>query len=76
MKWTIDRVQHLAKMVYGNFVEENILQKVAELHDHLDKWDKSFLHLNTRHEWAEVERLANEIDEMARPLQKAGDFRR
>ena len=76
MKWTIERVHHLAKMVYGNFVEERILKKVAEMHVHLEKWDKSFLHLDTKHEWAEVERLANEINEMARPLQKMWDFRR
>ncbi len=62
MKWTREDVQLLTKKVYGNFMDESLLGKVEEMHVHLEKWDKAFLGPRARHEWAEVERLANEIN--------------
>lgn len=64
MKWTREEVQLLTKRIYGNFSDERILQKVREMNAHLEKWDKSFLHRNARHAWAEVERLAGEINKL------------
>ena len=75
MEWTIERIHRLAKMVFGNCSEESILQKLAEMHVHLNKYEKPFFH-HDKHEWAEVERLANEINELVRPLQKAWDLLR
>lgn len=78
MKWTKEQIQILKRKAYGNFSEESLLGKVAELNDHLDRYEKSFLGLYTKHEWAEVERLADEIHAMMNELQGAGtsgDFR-
>ena len=71
MKWTIEKLHLLAKRVYGNCSEESILRKLAEMRVHLNKYEKPFFH-HDKHEWAEVERLANEIYELARPLLKHG----
>ena len=75
MEWTIERLHLLSKRVYGNCTGESILQKLAEMHVHLNKYEKPFF-LHDKYEWAEVERLANEINELAGPLHKAWDLRR
>jgi hypothetical protein len=64
MKWTPQQIQALRKKVYGNFGDEELLKKVSELNLHLENYDKSFLSLNTKHEWAEVERIADQLNEM------------
>ena len=64
MKWTLEQIQTLSKRVYGNSNDEKLLKKLSELHVHLKNYDESFLHLNNKHEWAEVERIAGEINEM------------
>lgn len=69
MKWTIEQIQTLSKRIYGNSSDEAILNKLAELHVHLKSYDESFLLMNNKHEWAEVERIADEINAMLLELQ-------
>jgi hypothetical protein len=64
MKWTIEQIQTLSKRIYGNSNDENLLGKLSELHVHLKNYDESFLRMNNKHEWAEVERIAGEINQM------------
>jgi hypothetical protein len=64
MKWTPEQIQTLSKRIYGNSSDETILNKLSELHVHLKNYDESFLQRNTKHEWAEVERIADEINAM------------
>jgi len=70
MKWTIEQVHLLSKKVYGNFNDEELLKLAVELNIHLKKYDESFLALHNKHERAEVERLAAQINENIRLLQK------
>jgi len=70
MEWTIERIHVLSKRVYGNFTDEELLKVTAELHIHLKKYDESFLTKHSKHEWAEVERLAELINERFSLLQQ------
>lgn len=70
MKWTIEQIHQLSKKVYGNHNEEELLKKTAEMNAHLKNYEESFLGLHNKHEWAEVERLAADINRMLRaPLE-------
>lgn len=71
MHWKMEEIQGLSKCVFGNSSDENVLAKVAELQNQLRKYENSFLGLHTKHEWAEVERLADEINQMLEPSYKA-----
>lgn len=64
MHWKLEEIQGLSKNVFGNSSDEEVLTKVAELQNQLRKYEHSFLGLHTKHEWAEVERLADEINQM------------
>jgi len=64
MKWTIKQIQLLKKKDCGKGNDDEVSQKMAELNAHLDNYEKSFLRHNTRHEWLEVERIADEISGM------------
>ena len=70
MKWTMEQIHLLSKRVYGNFNDDEILKLTAELNLQLKKYDESFLALHNKHEGAEVERLAEQINEKVRLLQK------
>jgi len=74
MKWTIEQIQHLSKTVFGNFSDEAVLAMTGELHVHLKKYHESFLGLHNKHEWAEVERLAEKMNARIQnlPAAKAG----
>lgn len=67
MHWNVEDIQGLLKKVFGNSSDGKILTKLSELQTQLRKYDSSFLGLHTRHEWTEVERLANEINQMLEP---------
>ena len=68
MRWTIEQIKQLSKQVYGNFSDEAVLAMTGELHVHLKKYHESFLGLHNRHEWAEVERLAEQMNTRIRNL--------
>jgi len=63
MKWTTEQIQQLSKKVYGNSSDEKLLQMVGELQAHLKRYEESLLAMHGRHEWEEVERLADVIAE-------------
>jgi hypothetical protein len=64
MKWNPQEIRDLCKKVSGNCSDEIILAKLAELQAHLKQYEGSFLGLHTKHEWAEVQRLADEVSAM------------
>jgi len=68
MRWTIEQIKQLSKQVYGNFSDEAVLAMTGELHVHLKKYHESFLGLHNKHEWAEVERLAEQMHTRIRNL--------
>jgi len=66
MRWTIEQIHQLAKKVCGNQKDEQLLKKAEEMNSHLKNYEESFLGLHNKHEWAEVERLADDINRMMR----------
>ena len=64
MNWTPREIQMLVKKAYGNFTDEKILRKAAELRLHLNMHESAIFNSRARSEWTEVERIAGELDAM------------
>ena len=73
MKWSRQAVLVLKKRVFGNFQNDHLDKKLLELETHLENFDNILLSYRHKHEWCEVERLADEIDRM---LEQASSTRR